>query len=464
MKKVLLGTVFGLAGLLVSVSAWADPTEVPVEQCGTKPSCADMGFTRSADDCIGYYSLRCPWDKNKYYCQCHYKYAAGGSQGDPNSPSCKRFGTIYYKYPCEGVRVYDCEYGVVGNMICTDTSGDNYYEGCSGEKPCEVGDLLYSSSSGIKKCFKGIAQSQDDGDDTYEAIAVVIDDYNSLAIALDENRGTVNNNNSGYGECDPDGVATLDNHPMGEYYKGVPFYRHCKKYWNNDSTAPLNENGRIRNFSSLGYDTGPYRYRTTNGAYLSQTGGAYEAAKLIWDNRNNMYWRYSTEMGSGYEGWQSTSAWATQPDGFASFFPAVTYCNAYSKIGAPGGSNSSIGSWVLPAPGDLSFLYDVNLSKVNNTLRAYKNAHNRTDVSIIGDDDRVTNNGKNYVSFKKYWTAYTGRVHTGALEDMWMLMNGFRQLRQPDGPVIVDFSNGDVGPVRSTEPGVRARCMIKYAE
>jgi len=38
------------------------------DSCMVRPSCADMGYTKSASDCVGKKAISCPFDTTAYYC------------------------------------------------------------------------------------------------------------------------------------------------------------------------------------------------------------------------------------------------------------------------------------------------------------------------------------------------------------------------------------------------------------
>lgn len=73
MKKFILTTAI----ILFPFAVWA-------QNCSTPPSCATLGFTKSAADCSGKTILKCPFDTNKVYCD------------DAVSANKPRAGDIYY--------------------------------------------------------------------------------------------------------------------------------------------------------------------------------------------------------------------------------------------------------------------------------------------------------------------------------------------------------------------------------
>jgi len=462
MRKVLLGTVFGLAGLLMSATARADNgnNATTGELCGIRPSCKQMGFIYTEDECKGYFALRCPWDASKVACDCTFKYMAGSSNGDITSPSCTRLGVTYYRDPCPGVLASECTNGsTVGSVICTDATGNKYYASCSDEKVCEVGDLLYSNESGDKKCFPGVAMTRPGivsggNPDNYTAIGVVFDATNHLAIALDENRG--NNSIESYGRCDPCGLrsnANMSDYEARHYtscYKGVAFYRHCKlnSYEYEDDTDEDKMNGKL--IYGLADNT------RSNIAGMN-SDDAYLATKELLKND------YYAHGGFG-----------DYPDFelIKELLPAVAYCHDYSKIGAASGINRTslvssvpdwdpiIGSWVLPSPRDWNTLNN-NLALINNKLAAVNRLSNLSGVMPIAGVDSVVSDGKRITSDRKYWTSSLNEDNP---QHAWSKKYGFMRIKPEVGPVIFDFAEGTSYPVLSTRHSVRARCMIKYAD
>ncbi len=61
MKKEILAAAAVSGSLLMISGAWA-------QTCVTPPSCEELGYTFSAEDCEGVRSLICPFDSSKYFC------------------------------------------------------------------------------------------------------------------------------------------------------------------------------------------------------------------------------------------------------------------------------------------------------------------------------------------------------------------------------------------------------------
>jgi len=52
----------------VSILLLSSSTSLAQDSCMVRPSCADMGYTKSASDCIGKKAIACPFDLSAYYC------------------------------------------------------------------------------------------------------------------------------------------------------------------------------------------------------------------------------------------------------------------------------------------------------------------------------------------------------------------------------------------------------------
>lgn len=369
-----------------------------------KPTCESMGFTKSINDCYGYYALRCPWDYDKVYCDCTYEYPYGISPGDPRSKSCRKYGMTYYEKPCYGTLPEDClntdgSSAATGDT-CVGTNKKVYYANCAKDKACEIGDVLYSN----KKCYAGRAPSIRIGSNTYNAIGVVFDATRGLAIALDENIGQ--NKNTNFGTCNLWGIGS-DPEVIPEFFVnfltagevgslvGVPFYKHCIT-----STKP---NNKVSVSSSY-----------TSNHTSSASNGGYTATNQIVTN------------------------------GSASNWPAAYYCKNYSK--------HSVSNWALPAPGDLNVLHN-NLTKVNLTLRALNASPIRNKYEKVARGNQTA-----YLMTPWYWTAY--------IKNNWYWLwapgiNGSHRYMKR-AVIAYNMRRGVADTVKSIRAGVAARCILKF--
>ncbi|MBE6452647.1 MAG: hypothetical protein E7012_04080 [Alphaproteobacteria bacterium] len=53
---------------ITSIMILLSSSSLAQESCMIRPSCANMGYTKSATDCVGKDFIRCPFDKSAYYC------------------------------------------------------------------------------------------------------------------------------------------------------------------------------------------------------------------------------------------------------------------------------------------------------------------------------------------------------------------------------------------------------------
>lgn len=116
-KKYTLSSIFTLI--------LANPAYAAIN-CATPPSCASLGYTKTAAQCRNAYSIKCPFDNTKYFC------VAGSNNGClPNYgyithlDRCERFSSnILYcsKYPGEDLISYS-----EVSLTCEDEYG---YEEC----------------------------------------------------------------------------------------------------------------------------------------------------------------------------------------------------------------------------------------------------------------------------------------------------------------------------------------------
>ena len=99
MRKLLMITsaILGLGCLY--------PTTISAQTCTAAPSCADMGYTKTIDDCTGKNTLKCPFDLTKVSCEeesispfMDWKYTI--TCGD--LASVLESGTYYYTAPFDG--------------------------------------------------------------------------------------------------------------------------------------------------------------------------------------------------------------------------------------------------------------------------------------------------------------------------------------------------------------------------
>lgn len=370
----------------------------------SKPTCEQMGYKRSANECQGWYMLHCPWDHTKVNCGCPYQYEYNkGQAADPGSndgltnPSCTRNGVTFYKNKCPGVPVSNCIDYDSSNIICKSRNGEysgiwalfgfsgpkytKYVSGCADIVRCEPGTVLYSD----KTCRIGYHHSSTGA----VPIGVVFDEVNKLAIALKEQ-----NNIAFY---NPDATYKKPSNRTYATKNNAPNFHTTEKYTNSCNWS---------NFSGCGI------------------GGSI-ATKLILRNGTASNWR------------------------------AANYCGQYNSAG------TSSGEWFLPAPGDLVLLQG-RISLINDTLSTLSQVQNLGAETIktqaIEHEHEVhTSHGT---------TSVTSSIHpyywSSVITDPWSKDgNAISGNRRINGIWTIDMSNGQLSKVTSVS-NARARCVLKW--
>lgn len=455
MKKLLM-----YSGIVSAVALFGSAANA------TKPSCEDMGYKNTVEDCTGYYMLHCPWDHSKVYCDCPYKYEERVSAGDPASGHCIKYGKVYYKDVCPGQEKETCDKDSNNNPMylsgssCTATSGQEYVY-CVNSKPCSVGDVLFSNG----KCYYLLTPSN-----TNKAIGIVFDSENKLAVALDEahtnaEAGVVEEFNSfpailrNFGNCNPGGwqgynynslmhMAGLYGYPYNRMNMlGVSFVRHCENPANITNFEQFAASMYGGDYRTKGFNHSGYSWSSSN------YGGGYQANyKLL-----------SSVLGNDY------NAASVLNNNNAKKFPAAYYCATYSTSG------TSAGEWTLPAPGDWGIIRQ-NINTINYKLRMLRRIS--SNISALDSGHRInllardySNSGVIHNSWltahgwigalkPQYWTSYIHHTHY----PYWMLGYNNNYQYWLNGPIIYDMASNSITPGSALEVGVRARCIIKYDE
>ena len=163
MRKYLLLAGAALIGLGGSAYAAID--------CAVPPTCEELGYVLTEDDCDGRATLTCPFDTSKVFC----------------GVSCEELGYVH-----TGIFT-ECLYNGT-KVFCP--FGSDYFK-CEGgvdtAAQCKIGSILYNDL----KCY-------DEAPDGKTAIAVVFDSSKRLAIAMDHK------NNIEWGVYGTD-ISDLDN-------------------------------------------------------------------------------------------------------------------------------------------------------------------------------------------------------------------------------------------------------------
>lgn len=99
----------------VSFVVWAfilRATNVNAQNCTIAPSCEELGFVKSSSDCEGKTSLKCPFDRSKFFCL-----SEGGNQGFCLSPEIG--DVLYADMTCSNSTYIDRNKLVIGVIFNT---------------------------------------------------------------------------------------------------------------------------------------------------------------------------------------------------------------------------------------------------------------------------------------------------------------------------------------------------------
>ena len=104
---------------LFSFEAWAQ-----TEECVEAPSCTELGYTRTEDECpTG--SVKCPWNTGLVYCECgeDYKYTCDGANEKAGDSQCNG---LYAACSCADGYKWENGGCVIQSKVCE--IGSIYYE------------------------------------------------------------------------------------------------------------------------------------------------------------------------------------------------------------------------------------------------------------------------------------------------------------------------------------------------
>ncbi|MBE6452798.1 MAG: hypothetical protein E7012_04845 [Alphaproteobacteria bacterium] len=205
-------------------------TSLAQDSCIVRPSCADMGYTKSASDCSGKTTLKCPFDLTKVSCEEKSPVSSDNSSSNKYDFSNLDFEGAYvvissnsnvsdgyFTFPTDGcffpgktssnLNTYfsdsSSEYPQIKSAllqnygyICSDKGTRISYSGLfipytvkfKSNSECVIGDIYYSDNT----CLDIYVASK-------TPVGVVIDDVNKLIVSLDEypvNSGFWPSNNS----------------------------------------------------------------------------------------------------------------------------------------------------------------------------------------------------------------------------------------------------------------------------
>ena len=149
---------------LFSFEAWAQ-----TEECVEAPSCTELGYTRTEDECpTG--SVKCPWNTGLVYCECgeDYKYACDGDNEKAGDSQCNG---LYAACSCADGYKWENGGCVIQSKVCE--IGSIYYEDGTCSAPA-----AYTTS----KTVLGIVVYVTDGGQHGQIIAPWwIDEYGRLS-------------------------------------------------------------------------------------------------------------------------------------------------------------------------------------------------------------------------------------------------------------------------------------------
>ena len=85
--------------LLMTTALFSFDTRAATEECVDAPSCTDLGYTRTADECPDG-SVKCPWNTGLVFCECSksYKYTCNGDNETAGTDKC---GNYYAACGCD---------------------------------------------------------------------------------------------------------------------------------------------------------------------------------------------------------------------------------------------------------------------------------------------------------------------------------------------------------------------------
>ena len=132
---------------LFSFEAWAQ-----TEECVEAPSCTELGYTRTEDECpTG--SVKCPWNTGLVYCECaeDYKYTCDGDNEKAGDSQCNG---LYAACSCADGYKWENGGCVIQSKVCE--IGSIYYEDGTCSAPAAyttsktvLGIVVYVNADGV---------------------------------------------------------------------------------------------------------------------------------------------------------------------------------------------------------------------------------------------------------------------------------------------------------------------------
>jgi len=145
MKKYLLLSL----AMAVALPAYA------ALDCSTPPTCDDLGYTQSASDCAGKFTLKCPFDETVVFCggsdcaalgytqtSCGTYYHSEECPDDPTKLKCTEM-TAQEKCAVDGYTATYCVMGYYASETCYHSST---YKKCAKDS-CSIGYLPGSTEA-----------------------------------------------------------------------------------------------------------------------------------------------------------------------------------------------------------------------------------------------------------------------------------------------------------------------------
>lgn len=279
------------AALLITTALFSFDARAATEECVEAPSCTDLGYTHTAEECLTG-SVKCPWNTGLVYCECNedYKYRCDDDNETAGTDKCGNYyaacdcddGYIWKNGACAVVASETCKIGSIYYTDGTCLSAENHQtnktvlgivvhttnNGKHGQimAPWWIDVRGNRSSSGVGIAWGGYS-TDISGLPNYTSASSVSKDYNScyntdtIVAAGDDNTY-------------PAAWATRKYAPT-EATKGkwclpaTGISRNIQKNWSAISTALSKVDGASNSFNHWVWNSSEYDYVNAWGANLS---------------------------------------------------------------------------------------------------------------------------------------------------------------------------------------------------
>ena len=113
--------------LLITTALFSFDARAMTEECVEAPSCTDLGYTHTAEECLTG-SVKCPWNTGLVYCECNedYKYRCDDDNETAGTDKC---GNYYAACDCDDGYIWK-------NGACV-----------SSRPSCNIGDIFYTDNT-----------------------------------------------------------------------------------------------------------------------------------------------------------------------------------------------------------------------------------------------------------------------------------------------------------------------------